>query len=281
MAKRGNFKLWTSYEYFSPKWGGVFLLLFWLVLGALLGNGVTLILTKYLGSEIAMEYGTLLSYPIMFLPPLIFASVRSRSNEMNIGAVPSPLDDGHFRPLGGFFCAILVIVATLASGLCTDAISAVMPPMPEALEAALESLTTGKLWINFICVCIFAPFFEEWLCRGMVLRGLLDNKVKPVWAILFSALFFGLIHGNVWQMVPAILLGALFGYVYYKTRSLKLTMLMHFTNNGLALLVSHIPSLESADTWIDVLGAWYWPLFAASVIVLALFFLAFSRIRHA
>lgn len=279
MAKRGNFKLWSSFEYYSPGWGGIALLVFWLLVGVLLGNGVTLLLTRWAGSEAALEYGTLLSYPIMFIPPMLYASVKSRSTEMSVEAAPHPLEEGRFAPLGGWLCALLVVVATIAAGVCTDAINAVMPPMPEWLKDTLSSMTEGNFWINFVCVCLFAPFFEEWLCRGMVLRGLLDHKVKPVWAILLSALFFGLIHGNIWQMVPAILIGALFGYVYWKTRSLKLTMLMHFTNNLLALVVSRIPSLAEANTWLDVLGVWYWLLFAASALIIMLFFRAFQRIR--
>lgn len=278
--KRGNFNLSDSFEYWSPGWLGVLGLLFWLLVGVLLGNGVTLMLTNWLGSEIVLNYGILLSYVVMFIPPMIFASYKSRKKELTeIGARSSKLDRNNFAPLGWVLCLLLVAVATFASGVVSDLINSIMPPMPEYLKETLENMTDGVLWVNFLSVCIFAPVFEEWLCRGMVLRGLLDHKVKPVWAILASAVFFGLIHGNIWQMVPAILVGALMGYVYYKTRSLKLTMLMHFTNNGIALLTSHIDAFKDADTWMDVLGNMYWPMFAACVIILALFFLAFKKIQ--
>ena len=115
----------------------------------------------------------------------------------------------------------------------------------------------------------------------MVLRGLLDRGVKPIWAILFSAVFFGIIHMNIWQMIPAIILGAIFGYVYWKTRSLKLTMLMHFTNNTLALILSRIDSFDGMDTWSQILGEWYWPVFATCVLIVVLFFVTFRRIHPA
>lgn len=278
MARRGNFNLYQTFEYFSPKWRGILGLTFWFLVGAFLGLGVTLIVTAILGQQIATDYATLISYPIMFIPPMIFAAVRSRRKEMEIGAVGSPLDDGQFAPLGGWLCAALVIVVTLAAGVVSDGITNYLPEMPEWLKTALESMTQGVFWVNFICVAIFAPIFEEWLCRGMVLRGLLNRGVKPFWAILFSAVFFGLIHMNIWQMIPAILLGVIFGYVYWKTRSLKLTMLMHFTNNAFALILSHVDAFKDMESWLDALGQWYWPVLAVSILLVALFFVTFKRI---
>lgn len=281
MKRRGNYNFYQTFEYFSPKWRGILGLVFWFLVGVLLGAGVTLVITKFMGPEAALDYGTLISYPIMFIPPMVFAAVRSRRKEMEVGAVGSPLEVGNFAPLGGWLCAALVILVTLVAGTVSDAITALLPEMPEWLKTALESMTSGTLWINFVCVSIFAPIFEEWLCRGMILRGLLDRGVRPIWAILFSAVFFGLIHMNIWQMIPAILLGVLFGYVYWKTRSLKLTMLMHFTNNTFALVISRIDSLKDMDSWAQVLGDWYLPFLAASVLLIALFFVTFRRISPA
>ena len=151
--------------------------------------------------------------------------------------------------------------------------------MPEQLEELLKGMTTGVIWANFISVSIFAPLFEEWLCRGMILRGLLHNRVRPVWAVLISSAFFALIHLNPWQAVPAFALGCLFGYVYYKTGSLKLTMLMHFTNNTFSLILSNIDSLKDMDSWMQVMPATlYWIVFAACILLLILIVRMFARI---
>ena len=222
------------------------------------------------------EYTTLISYPIMFIPPMIWAAGKSRRNRMQYKGLA--LDNANVAPHGWLLCALMVMAATLAAGIVGDLSTSWLPPMPKWLEDALKGLTTGSFWVNFICVSIFAPFFEEWLCRGMVERGLLGRGVKPAWAIVLSALFFALIHLNPWQAIPAFLLGCLFGYVYYKTGSLKLTMLMHFTNNTFALVIGHIDSLQDAENWMDVLGPGYWYCFAASVLLIALVVLAFRRI---
>ncbi len=188
------------------------------------------------------------------------------------------LDNANVAPHGWLLCAVMVMAATLAAGIVGDLSVSWLPPMPSWLEEALKGLTTGSFWVNFLCVSIFAPFFEEWLCRGMVERGLLGRGVKPVWAIVLSAVFFAFIHLNPWQAIPAFLLGCLFGYVYYKTGSLKLTMLMHFTNNTFALVIGHVDSLKDAENWMDVLGPGYWYCFAASVLLIVLVIMAFHRI---
>ena len=149
--------------------------------------------------------------------------------------------------------------------------------MPEWLGEALTSMTQGTLWINLLCVSVFAPLFEEWLCRGMVLRGLLNAKkadgsrrMAPGWAIVISALFFAVIHANPWQAIAAFSLGVLFGYVYYRTGSIWLTMLMHFTNNFFALVLSNIEGLAEMEGFKDVLpGGLYWAVlvFCAAFIV--------------
>lgn len=273
---RGNYNLFRRHAWFVPSAADVFILLALLLGGALLGSLTVLALTKALGPAYAMEYGTLLSYPLMFVPPMLWAAFRS--GQASASHKGLSLDSANVRPLGWVACVLMVSLGTLALGVVCDALNTVLPPMPEWLRQMMESLTTGKLWINFLCVSVFAPFFEEWLCRGMVLRGLLGRGMKPVWAIVLSALFFAIIHMNPWQAVPAFLLGLLFGYVYYRTGSLKLTMLMHFVNNTAALTLGHIEALRDSETWMDVLGPSYWSCFAACLLLTALVTMAFRRI---
>ncbi len=275
-----NYKFFDNYSWFVPGIKEMLVLLAMLMLGSILGNMITFLFTAVLGADKGTEYAMVVSYPVMFIPAMMYAGAKSRARSFNGGGLK--LDSDNFRPIGGALCAVLAAVGTVSLAFCTDALSQLMPPMPEWLEQMLESMTQGNLLLNFLCVSIFAPFFEEWLCRGMVLRGLLGNKVKPVWAVVISALFFALIHLNPWQALPAFLLGCLFGYVYYKTGSLKLTMLMHFTNNTVSLIMSNIDALKDADSWMDVFpGAVYWAVFAACLVATALVVLKFRKVDGA
>ena len=249
------------------------MLLVMFLLGGLLGNIVILGLTFGLSAEFAQAYGTVISYPLMFVPPMIYASYKSRKTEIwgELDGIPEggiPLDSNNFGSLGGFKLALIVSAATLAAAFVAEPINLLLPEMPELLKQALEQLTEGPLWVTLLSVSIFAPFFEEWLCRGLVLRGLLQ-KQNPFSAITVSAAFFAVLHMNPWQAIPAFLLGLLFGYVYYKTGSLKLTMLMHCVNNTFAALMTRIPSLADAETFMDIMSPWaYVCVFVACVLII-------------
>lgn len=248
---RGSYDLFSSYSYYLPGIGGMFMLLAMFILGSLLGNLVTMGLQATLGADFAKQFGTVISYPVMFIPPMLYSSVKSRLNSYDTEEVL--LDN---KVSGGTRLAIIVTVATMAAAFITEPVTALLPPMPEWLEKVMDQMLEGSpLWATLLSVSVFAPLFEEWLCRGMILRGLL-TKMKPATAIVISAAFFAILHMNPWQAIPAFCLGLLFGFVYYKTGSLKLTILMHCVNNTMAVVLSKITVLKEAETFMDVMNPW-------------------------
>ncbi|MCF0175388.1 MAG: CPBP family intramembrane metalloprotease [Bacteroidales bacterium] len=269
---KADFSFWRKFEYYTPGYAGMAGLLLWLVFGALLGSLAVMGMSLLAPDGSLAEYEFLVSYPLMFIPAMMYASFRSMTLQGRVEANPL---DGRFLAGGkelsfrvaavtGFVC----VVATLTLAFVAEPIPMLLPDMPEALRQALESVAGGPVLISLLCTSVFAPVCEEWLCRGMILRGLLP-RLKPGWAIAVSALFFALIHMNPWQGIPAFLLGCLFGYVYYKTRSLWLTMLMHCANNTAAVVLSNVDSLSDYDYLVNAFDgnkAVYAVLVAACVI---------------
>jgi len=276
---RSSYDLFSSYSHYAPGVGGMMMMLLLFLLGALLGNLTVMGLGAVLGENFAQSYGTVISYPLMFIPAMLYASVRSRLDEYTTPA--DPLDRNGFMPYGGLKLSFVALVATIALAFVTEPIVTLLPPMPQWLEETMKKLLEDSpVWITLISVSVFAPFFEEWLCRGIVLRGLLGKGMHPASAIAISAVFFAILHMNPWQAIPAFILGSLFGYVYYRTGSLKLTMLMHCTNNTMAVILSQIPSLKEADTFMDVLSPWaYWCIYAAFIIAIACSVVIFRNTR--
>ena len=271
-----NKRLFENYSYYLPGVRGMFALFLMFLLGAVLGNIVALPLAALLPAESATDWITLITYPIMFLPPMLYA--RSKSKASSVFHNGLAVDNTNFGRLGGVKMALIVSGMTIATAFAAEPISSLLPEMPEWFEQIMSGLTGGNFILSFICVSIFAPLFEEWLCRGVVLRGLLTT-MRPASAIAVSAAFFAVLHMNPWQALPAFLLGVVFGYVYYKTGSLKLTMLMHFVNNTMALVMSRIPSLQDAETFADVMSPWaYACVIAACIIFLAAAFITLRAI---
>lgn len=250
---RGSYDLFSNYSCFVP---GVTDMIWMTVLffaGAFIGGAMMTALQVWISQDFAFTYGMVMIYPLQFIPMMLYASVKSR---LNAGfGQELPLDSNDFGDREGWFMALTVSLMAIAAAFVIEPISMMLPEMSEEVKALMEKLMNGPVWLVLISVSIFAPFFEEWLCRGIILRGLID-KTGPAWAIVISAAVFGLIHGNLWQAIPAFFIGCLLGYVYYRTGSLKLTMLMHCVNNTLAVAVSRIPGLQDAEFFADVMSPW-------------------------
>ncbi|SKC47480.1 hypothetical protein SAMN06298215_1108 [Bacteroidales bacterium WCE2008] len=257
-----NYDILSGFSWHVPGVSGMFGLLLWLLAGGLLGNVLSLLL-MFAVPGFSTSSLMAVAYVLMFIPAMLASRYISNQNLMS-GKAGYALDNNNFSPYSGGLIALLCMIATIACQMVADPVTTLLPPMPEQLKKILESAVSGdSKIISFITTCVFAPFFEEWLCRGMVLRGLLHYRrrpgsepMKPIWAIVISAAFFALIHLNPWQAIPAFLLGMLFGYVYYRTGSLKLTMLMHFTNNAFATLLSSIDSTKEVESILDLMPAW-------------------------
>lgn len=262
-----TYDLLSNYNHFMPGYMDLAWVTILLLLGTFIGSLILSIFMFGGYKQQADTYGMLITYPLMFIPAMLYASFKSRRNEGFENGYA--MDNCNFGRHKGYTMAFVAFVMTIAGAFVIEPVSMLLPQMPKEMMEMMEKLLDGPAWVTLLSVSVFAPFFEEWLCRGVVLRGLV-KKVGPAWAIVLSALFFALIHLNLWQAIPAFLLGLVFGYVYYKTGSLKLTMLMHCANNTMAFLVSRIPSLKDAEYFSDVLEPWaYGGLYAVALIALA------------
>ena len=288
MARRiKNYDLYSGHAWYVPGVKGMFGLVGWFLLGALLGAVVQSIMGLFMSQQAILDYGMIVVYPLQFLPAMVYAANQSRKNMLFDPGYQ--LDNRHFGQYGMGIMILVTVLMTFASMFAFDLPnywnmqltnqSSILAKAYEMFMEIMKQMTGGVFWSSFLVVAIFAPIFEEWLCRGMVLRGLL-TKMKPVWAIVISALFFAVIHANPWQALNAFLIGLLMGYVYYKTGSLILTMVIHFVNNGTAVILSNIESLKDYEYMIDMMDrGTYYTVVAVSVIILAACLWLFSRIR--
>ena len=250
-----NYDLFSGCAWYTPGVAGVFAVLGWFLAGMILGSLVNVGLLLF-APGFPLYYSMLIIYPVQFIPVLMYVRLKSmRNSTFDRGY---SLDSKHFGPIGGALTAILMAFGTIALALMLEPLMALMPDMDETLVKTMEQLLDGPLWVSLLSMCVFAPVLEEWMCRGIVLRGLLNYSRKgepgedgsrrgmnPALAIAISAIFFATIHGNLWQGISAFILGSFFGYVYYKTGSLKLTMLMHCVNNTVSVLSSKLPAFEN------------------------------------
>lgn len=86
--------------------------------------------------------------------------------------------------------------------------------------------------MNLFSSVILAPIAEELFFRGVVLKSL--SKVSQRFAIIMSAVFFGLMHGNPYQAVMATLVGLALGYITVRSNSLIPSIICHMAMNTMA-----------------------------------------------
>lgn len=108
----------------------------------------------------------------------------------------------------------------------------------------------------FITVLVPA-FCEELMFRGIVLTNLLPFGKR--FAVIASAIIFGLIHGNHDQIFFAFVAGILLGLLYTETGSIWCGVLVHMFNNFISLiesvLIFNIRACLILETIPIILGA--------------------------
>ncbi len=124
-------------------------------------------------------------------------------------------------------------------------------PFINSIKSALDSLndlvektygnllTAHNIYEAFLVILVVA--FVPALCEETLFRGFIQKsfelKIKPVWAALITAIFFGIYHFNPYGMIALIILGFYFGFAAYMSNSILVPMSLHFTNNFIAIMV--------------------------------------------
>ncbi len=101
-----------------------------------------------------------------------------------------------------------------------------LPTVPH--EGALNTV------VYFIAVVICAPVFEELLFRGFLLTKL--SRFGAWFAIITSAVAFGLYHQNHFQLFYATAFGVIAGFIAMRTRSVIPSLIAHMALNAYSFL---------------------------------------------
>ena len=145
---------------------------------------------------------------------------------------------------------------------CLEPLEQWMKTQEETAQAFTEQFmnvtTFGALIINILLMAVLPALAEELTFRGLLQRLLTTDTFKPRIphvAIWCSAIIFSAIHLQFYGFVPRMLMGALFGYALVWTGSLWIPILMHFTNNAIAVILYFIAYNKGWDMQqIDAIG---------------------------
>lgn len=148
---------------------------------------------------------------------------------------------------------VVVLAVNNALGLLANVLELGLNTIGFTAADALEDLEilNQSAPSMIIYTCIIAPVFEEFLYRGAVLRSF--EKYGRRFAIIVSAMLFGLMHGNFYQIFMAAGIGIILGYLATEY-SIKLTIILHMINNTFVELTSLLSSRigENADNVVNI-----------------------------
>ena len=147
-----------------------------------------------------------------------FPLERSRDLRITLAAVP------------------ISLMAVVVGSSCASAMGSVFALFGIYPTSPLTVVPTApvEFVLYFLGAALLPAVVEELVFRGAVMQSL--RRFGDGFALLASSILFGLCHGNLVQAPMAFVTGLAIGYFVLRTGSLYTGILIHFVNNGLAVV---------------------------------------------
>ena len=190
------------------------------------------------GVPLYSETKTLLLYSAVYIvgggiAVLIFYLTRSKETGLRLGQVFCKPKQS---PVWIFKWFVIIWGMTYLTNFFTSMFTAIMKLLHIELQAPQIRFNTDPfgIFVSVFSIAILAPVFEELIFRSAVYRN--AEVMGQGFAIIASALLFGLMHQNYAQVFYTFVMGMGMAFLVAKTRSVIPAMLFHFLLNGYAVL---------------------------------------------
>lgn len=196
---------------------------------------IAILLLVYVGSLMQLKWGVMgiALTEIMFLVLTIGLAYYIKTDFMQLFSIKKPQLKGILGGVilwAGAFAVTLVIVQFIVF---------LFPSSIETLEKLDTSMfQIDNLWINLMVIAFLPAVCEETLYRGFIF-GSLRRKDNNLWPMIITSLMFSIMHLYPIKIIPTAILGMVLVYALYKTQSIFVSMLIHFINNGIVVILSH------------------------------------------
>ena len=98
----------------------------------------------------------------------------------------------------------------------------------------------GVLIFNLVMIALLPAIGEEFLFRGLLQRLVKEWLGNIHVAIFIAAFLFSALHMQFYGFLPRMMLGVMFGYLFYWSGSLWVPIWGHFINNGSAVIFAYL-----------------------------------------
>ncbi len=107
-------------------------------------------------------------------------------------------------------------------------------------KAFLIMPTLTDLIINTIIIALLAAVGEELFFRSVLQNTFANIFNKKIIAIILASIVFSAIHLQFFGFFPRMVLGILYGIIFFETKNIFYPILAHFTNNFFAIFTTYL-----------------------------------------
>lgn len=224
----------------------------------------------------ALKWVQLIQTTALFLlPPLLMAFLWTKQ-PLEWLKLKTETRDARGYGLWAIFLMLMALPAINLVGYFNQQMSlpAFLEPLEQWMKTAeanaahlteqfLSVTTFDGLIINILLMALLPAVSEELTFRG-VLQRLIQTQTNEATkrggkrvhvAIWCTAILFSAIHMQFYGFLPRMLMGALFGYALVWTGSMWIPILMHFTNNAMAVFLYFLAIRSGWDmNKVDTIG---------------------------
>ena len=130
-----------------------------------------------------------------------------------------------------FLILLGLVILLTGSALLNMLMASLFPPEPGTSSSYAGIAGAGAYAV--LAFSILPAVAEEFLFRSILIAEY--ETIRPSFAILVSSLFFGMIHMDFMRLPAYVFAGIVLALVFYTTRSVFASVLLHVLNNIAAL----------------------------------------------
>lgn len=191
-----------------------------------------------------MKWMQMLYSVLTFLVPALIIFYLSDPKPMHYAGFRS-----QFRTTGIVLSIIILLLAMPAVGVLGDwnqnihfgaldqTFRQLNQKATEITNAMLRMKNWGSLLYDLLLIAVIPAIAEEAFFRG-VLQKLFIRMTKRAWiGILIASVVFSLLHAEMLGFFPRAALGIVLGLIYYYSGNLWYSIIAHFFNNGIQVVL--------------------------------------------
>lgn len=123
--------------------------------------------------------------------------------------------------------------------------------LAEATKYFTSFNNVGEYLFAMLVISILPGIGEELMFRGVLQNSFQRWTKNPHIAIWVSAFIFGAIHMQFFGLVPRMMLGAVFGYLYVWSGNIWYPIIAHAINNGIGVTIAYSAQFSENGVNLD------------------------------